>query len=192
MSARASNMGRCKYAGSYGYEWGMIHLWGANEDLPPILLLHVGERWYQPGTGRFVQRDPFGIEGAVNVYLYCGAAPGSAVDPEGLTLLPIVILPGQNDADLSTLVASGNSRICGTAWWDVSAKRGRLGGRRQPGTYSWANTCTRCAGNRVTLGLRVATRYSIIGGILAELAELIQWIQEALDPTPPPGPPWRV
>jgi RHS repeat-associated protein len=81
-------VGRCKYAGSYGYEWGMIHLWGANEDLPPILLLHVGERWYQPGIGRFIQRDPIGIAGGLNVYAYCESDPAGIVDPLGLAARP--------------------------------------------------------------------------------------------------------
>ena len=81
---RTVSSGRYKYAGSYGYEWGMIHLWGANEDLPPILLLHVGERWYQPGVGRFVQRDPIGTGGGLNVYAYCNADALSRTDALGL------------------------------------------------------------------------------------------------------------
>ena len=40
---------RYQYAGGYGYESGLITLYGVNPNLPPITLQHVGERWYQPG-----------------------------------------------------------------------------------------------------------------------------------------------
>jgi uncharacterized protein RhaS with RHS repeats len=52
-------------------------------DVPPILLLHVGERWYQPGTGRFIQRDPIGIRGGLNVYAYVSGSPVAQIDPTG-------------------------------------------------------------------------------------------------------------
>ena len=88
---------RYQYAGGWGYEsgpWGQdpndaaspgpLVLYGGNPDLPPILLLHVGERWYQPGIGRFVQRDPFGIDGGLNTYGYMDGEPLAGVDPSGL------------------------------------------------------------------------------------------------------------
>jgi RHS repeat-associated protein len=88
---------RYGYAGAYGYEsgpWGMdtaenpsagpLVLYGANRDLPPITLMHVGERWYQPSIGRFVQRDPIGIAGGLNVYGYCLSSPVQHEDEEGL------------------------------------------------------------------------------------------------------------
>ncbi len=77
-------MSRSGYAGGHGYESGMITLYGENSALPPITLLHVGERWYNPSTGRFVQRDPIGLRGGLNVYAYCGSQPMTAVDPSGL------------------------------------------------------------------------------------------------------------
>ena len=88
---------RYQYAGGWGYEsgpWGQdpndaaspgpLVLYGGNPDLPPILLLHVGERWYQPSVGRFVQRDAHGILAEPNVYIYCADDPTGSVDPEGL------------------------------------------------------------------------------------------------------------
>jgi RHS repeat-associated protein len=46
--------------------------------------LHVGARWYDPLTGRFLQRDPIGILGGANVYEYGGGNPVALADPSGL------------------------------------------------------------------------------------------------------------
>ncbi len=81
---------RYQYAGGWGYETGgfgddpgLLVLEGA-PGTAPIILQHVGHRWYDPSTGRFIQRDPIGIQGGLNVYLYAEANPLTRVDPEGL------------------------------------------------------------------------------------------------------------
>jgi RHS repeat-associated protein len=73
---------RYRYAGAFGYEEGLLTLDGAM-GTEPIVLLHLGERWYQPGIGRFVQRDPIGLMGGANCYLYAGANPIALIDPSG-------------------------------------------------------------------------------------------------------------
>jgi hypothetical protein len=47
---------------------GGLILAGVNPALPPITLLHVGARWYDPSLGRFVQRDPIRLVGGFNCY----------------------------------------------------------------------------------------------------------------------------
>jgi RHS repeat-associated protein len=76
---------RYQYAGGWGYESGYITLQGANTTLAPITLQHVGWRWYQPGVGRFVQRDPIGLQGGLNSYVYADTEPLSQTDPDGLS-----------------------------------------------------------------------------------------------------------
>ncbi|MBD3284631.1 hypothetical protein GF395_04295 [Candidatus Uhrbacteria bacterium] len=87
-----AGVGRYGYAGGWGYETGgfdpaagLLVLQGPNTDLPPVVLQHVGARWYDAGVGRFVQRDPIGVEGGLNVYVYCGNDPLGFIDPSGLT-----------------------------------------------------------------------------------------------------------
>ena len=75
---------RYQYAGGWGYESDLLTLSGA-PNTAPISLQHVGERWYQPNTGRFVQRDPTGMMGGLNLYGYCINNPLSAIDPTGTT-----------------------------------------------------------------------------------------------------------
>ncbi|MBE7458545.1 MAG: RHS repeat-associated core domain-containing protein [Planctomycetia bacterium] len=76
-----SDFHRYGYAGSWGYQ---------THDFPdgaPVQYLHVGWRYYDPSTGRFLQRDPMGIGGGANVYAYVLNRPSSTVDPLGLQIM---------------------------------------------------------------------------------------------------------
>ena len=75
---------RHQYDGGWGYESGLLPLGGVNPRLAPIRLLHVGWRWYQPDIGRFIQRDPLGVRGGLNVYAYGANRPPGVADPTGL------------------------------------------------------------------------------------------------------------
>ncbi len=66
---------RFGYAGAYGYQ---------GEQAGEMPFLHVGHRYYDPSTGRFLEGDPIGIDGGLNVYLYAGAIPTLLVDALGL------------------------------------------------------------------------------------------------------------
>jgi RHS repeat-associated protein len=41
-------------------------------------------RDYNPALGRYVQSDPTGLSGGINIYQYSGASPTSSIDPTGL------------------------------------------------------------------------------------------------------------
>jgi RHS repeat-associated protein len=41
-------------------------------------------RYYDPGNGRFLNRDPIGSAGGINVYGYCGNNAENGTDPSGL------------------------------------------------------------------------------------------------------------
>lgn len=42
-------------------------------------------RYYNPEIGRYISSDPIGLAGGINTFLYAGANPVMAMDPEGLT-----------------------------------------------------------------------------------------------------------
>ena len=47
-------------------------------------LYFMKRRYYDAMTGRFIQKDPIGIIGGLNVYTYAGNNPVTYMDPEGL------------------------------------------------------------------------------------------------------------
>jgi len=62
-----------QYAGTWGYQ--------LSNQIP---FIHIGHRYYDPSTGRFLQRDPIGIQAWPNVYVYVGNNPLLTIDPYGL------------------------------------------------------------------------------------------------------------
>jgi RHS repeat-associated protein len=77
-------------------------------------LHYNGFRDYDPGTGRYVEPDPIGLAGGLNVYGYVGGDPVNRVDPDGRwwslawqilrTMLPIAMMPSD---DLPGLGSTG-------------------------------------------------------------------------------------
>jgi RHS repeat-associated protein len=51
---------------------------------PESGLYHTGARYYDPRLGRFLQPDPIGQAGGVNLYAYVGNDPLNGTDPQGL------------------------------------------------------------------------------------------------------------
>ena len=47
-------------------------------------LYYVRGRWYDPQAGRFVQEDPMGVDGGINVYTFAGDDPINGSDPSGM------------------------------------------------------------------------------------------------------------
>ena len=62
----------------------------------PADVYYYGLRYYNPELGRWVNRDPIGEKGGVNVYGFVNNAPIFVLDTDGrflITIPPIVILP---------------------------------------------------------------------------------------------------
>ena len=66
-------------------------------------------RYYSPGTGRWLTRDPMGYGGGVNLYGYVGNDPGNRVDPSGYDQLGIGSSLGTfcEDIGIPLVVAGG-------------------------------------------------------------------------------------
>jgi RHS repeat-associated protein len=53
--------------------------------LDELELYHYKARAYDPELGRFLQTDPIGVAGGINLYAYVGNDPVNFTDPSGLT-----------------------------------------------------------------------------------------------------------
>ena len=75
---------RYGYCGAWGYE-AATGVGSYVDPLAELGWLHVGERYYDPASGRFMQRDPIGIVGGINTYSYVGQRPTNGIDPDGFS-----------------------------------------------------------------------------------------------------------
>ncbi|MCI5196832.1 MAG: RHS repeat-associated core domain-containing protein, partial [Candidatus Electrothrix sp. AW5] len=55
-------------------------------------LAYYGYRFYSPGVGRWINRDPIGEAGGINLYGFVGNGPVNWIDPNGLSPLKIISL----------------------------------------------------------------------------------------------------
>ena len=61
----------------YGPQWGYF------ADNTGTGLELLGYRYYDPANGRFINRDPIGYDGGIDLYSYADNAPDQFVDPDG-------------------------------------------------------------------------------------------------------------
>jgi RHS repeat-associated protein len=73
---------------------------------PETGLYHTGARYYDPRLGRFLQPDPIGQKGGLNIYAYVGNSPLVFSDPRGL-------LAGELANGAWSLTQSGASAVYG-------------------------------------------------------------------------------
>ena len=57
----------------------------------------MGHRYYDPATGRFLNRDPISYAGGSNLYAYCVNNPLYFVDPFGLSGLSLALRIGATE-----------------------------------------------------------------------------------------------
>ncbi len=63
---------------------GNRYMWQGREYDAETGLYYFRARWYNPQTGRWLSKDPIGISGGLNLYVFCGNNPVNFIDPNGL------------------------------------------------------------------------------------------------------------
>ena len=56
-------------------------------------LTNFRARWYDPVTGRWLSKDPIGLSGGLNFYVFCENAPTFYIDPSGASGLAFFARP---------------------------------------------------------------------------------------------------
>ncbi len=129
---------RFGYAGAYGYQTDVRpDSTPAVSDMP---FLHVGVRYYDPSTGRFLQRDPIGIIGGWNVYGYVLNIPTLLVDADGLQIPPPSTFGGPTTGQAATgagvaIAAGAAAGAAPGAWGTGGAFGAGLWGRKSLGDF---------------------------------------------------------
>jgi RHS repeat-associated protein len=85
----------------------------------PSGLTYMQARYYDPAIGRFLEADPIGYKGGLNLYAYVANSPANASDPDGTEIVV------RNASDRAYVAAQINARAAGHFSFD---KNGHLHG----------------------------------------------------------------
>ncbi len=93
-------------------------------------LYQMGARWYDPELGRFIEQDPIGEAGGLNLYAYVGSSPTLWVDPTGLARESSFKGPSSAGGSRSGMRWEMNGTECSS---EQAASYMRMAGRRDEG-----------------------------------------------------------
>ena len=129
--------------------FGYIAQWGYYTDAETGLVLCT-HRYYDPARGRWLNRDPIGYVGGIDVYAYCQDEPIESVDPSGLfagTIPVIIVIVGGGPEDPVGDVVAGIWISVGLLGTYIILNTRRSGKEKASDCPSWWKPVTADPGN---------------------------------------------
>lgn len=109
-SGGAAARSRYGYCGGWGYEND-----GLADPAKELRMLHIGARYFSQTSGSFVQRDPFGIIGGLNVYAYARSSPNALIDSRGTESVASIVSTAAVGQVLQAIALGGAAFAAGYA-----------------------------------------------------------------------------
>jgi RHS repeat-associated protein len=119
-------------------------------------LYNFRARWYAPTIGRWLSKDPIGLEGGLNLYAFCGNDAVNFVDPMG----EIVILSG-SDAENKVILDALGSFVRGTISID---SRGKVSRAPSPSDGAYEKTFDELISSSKTYSIMIDKAADLYGG----------------------------
>ena len=78
---------------------------------PDTGLVEFGCRWYDAETGRWISKDPIGLEGGWNVYAFCDNDPVNRTDPTGEDFTDVMFTASDFFAGFGDTISFGATKL---------------------------------------------------------------------------------
>ena len=93
-------------------------------------LYNFRARWYMPEIGRWISKDPIGISGGLNLYIFCENNPISFIDPLGLDYIDAIfnVFTGAFEmiaSGVSSGIGAGAELVGDLIGWESLAELGK-------------------------------------------------------------------
>ncbi len=140
---------------------GNRYLWQGREYSWATGLYYFRARWYDPVTGRWLSKDPIGISGGLNQYVFCGNNPVNFRDPDGLFAKEgheywmDVAVAGQDRGGIGGNLQTAGASLM-TAFIDFWGARSIQNNAEKSGYYSGEGCTGKAVGHGLLAGGQIA------------------------------------